>query len=255
MTTAIASAITPATRVIVITWVHSSTGVKTPVAAIADVVSKANAARSERDKIILCVDGVHGFGVENAAMKDLGCDFFIAGCHKWLFGPRGTGIVYARSSAWPRVRPIACPFDFAYVMAREYGGPIPPNDGRTMTPGGFRAFEHRWALREAFEFHLALGKASVEERIHELATQCKKGLAAMRHVTVHTPLDPSVSSGIVCFEVAGLEPNAVVERLLAAGVVASSSPYRPSYVRFTPGLTNTPEEIDRAVAAVAKLTS
>lgn len=253
MTAAIAGAITPETRAVVVTWVHSSTGVKTPVRAIADAIARVNAKRSERERILLCVDGVHGFGVENVSMSDLACDFFIAGCHKWIFGPRGTGIVFGRPAAWSRVRPIACPFDFRYVMAREYGGAVPKNDARTLTPGGFRAYEHRWALREAFDLHMALGKADVETRIHELALQCKKGLTGMSHVTLHTPLDGAISSGIVCFEVAGLEPSAVAKRLLEAKIVASTTPYRPSYARFTPGLTNTPEEIERALAAVRQL--
>lgn len=255
MVAAIAAAITPATRAVVVTWVHSSTGVKTPIRGIAEAVGRANASRNGRERILLCVDGVHGFGIENVSMNELGCDFFIAGCHKWLFGPRGTGIVWGRAEAWSRVRPTACPFHFPYVMSREYGGAVPKPDGRTMTPGGFRAFEHRWALREAFDFHLALGKADVQARIHELATHCKKGLASMRHVTLHTPLEANLSSGIVCFEIAGLEPDAVVERLLTAGIVASSTPYRPSYARFTPGLINTPEEIDRALATIRGLST
>jgi selenocysteine lyase/cysteine desulfurase len=68
MTDAIAREITPATRVVAITWVHSSTGVKTPVRAIADVVAKANQGRAAKDRAILVVDGVHGFGIEDVTM-------------------------------------------------------------------------------------------------------------------------------------------------------------------------------------------
>jgi selenocysteine lyase/cysteine desulfurase len=253
MTKAIESAITPATRVVAVTWVHSSSGVKIPVGAIAGVVAKANASRSPADKILLCVDGVHGFGVENVTMADLGCDLFMAGCHKWIFGPRGTAIVWGKEAAWEKLKPTACPFDFGYVIAREYGKPVPKASASTAAPGGFRAFEHRWALREAFDFHLAIGKNKVESRIHELATQAKKGLAAMKNVTLHTPMDPAISSGIICFEVAGLKPEEVVTKLAAKGVVASNSPYIPSYARLTPGITNTPEEIERALAAVRSI--
>jgi selenocysteine lyase/cysteine desulfurase len=253
MVRAIQEALTPATRAVAITWVHSSTGVKTPVRAIADAIAKANATRGPADKILLCVDGVHGFGIENASMSDLGCDFFMAGCHKWIFGPRGTGIVWGRRDAWQRLAPQACPFHLEYVMTREYGGAVPKPNGAIMTPGGFRAFEHRWALRAAFELHLGLGKANVESRIHELSTRCKAGLAAIPRVTVHTPRDTTLSSGIVCFEVQGREPDAVVARLLKAGIIASTTPYQPSYVRFSPALVNTPEEIDRAIAAVRAL--
>ena len=76
-----------------------------------------------------------------------------------------------------------------------------------MTPGGFHSFEHRWALGEAFEFHRAIGKAKVAARIHELNRQCKEGLAAMKHVTLHTPLSDECSAGIITFEVAGMKPG------------------------------------------------
>lgn len=253
MVQAIASAISPATRVIAVTWVHSSTGVKIPVRGMADAIAKINATRGPREQITFCVDGVHGFGVENVTMQDLGCDFFMAGCHKWIFGPRGTGIVWGRATAWKRLRLVACPFHFQYVMAREYGGNVPPIDGRIATPGGFRAFEHRWGLASAFDFHMFVGKKDVEARIHDLARQCKKGLASMRHVKLHTPTDDAVSSGIVCFEVAGMNEDQVVARLLSEGIVASTTPYRPSYARLTPGITNTPEEIERTLAAIRKL--
>jgi isopenicillin-N epimerase len=253
MTKAIEASITPATRAVVITYVHSSTGVKTPVRAIADVVAKANVSRSGKDRILLIVDGVHGFGIESTNLSELGCDFFMAGTHKWMFGPRGTGIVWGKKDAWERVRPLACPFHFEYIVAREWGGPTPAFNGNVLTPGGFRAFELRWALRDAFELHLGLGKKDVEARIHELASRTKAGLAALKHVTLHTPLDPKLSSGIVCFEVAGMKPDAVIHKLRESKIIGSTTPYRPSYARFTPGLTNTPEEIDRAVAAVAKL--
>jgi isopenicillin-N epimerase len=253
MTAALAGAISPATRVVAVTWVHSSTGVKTPVRAFADVVARANAARPATARILLCVDGVHGFGVESAGMPDLGCDVFVAGCHKWIFGPRGTGLVWARPDAWQRIRPVATPFHLGYVMAREYGGAVPRADGPTRSPGGFRAFEHRWALREAFELHMALGKGEVEARIHELALRLKTGLAASPQVTLHTPLEAGASAGIICFEVRGMKPDAVVARLKDARIVASTTPYQPSYARFSPGLTNTPGEIDRTIAAVRSL--
>jgi len=77
----LARAITPRTRVIAVTWVHSSTGVKTPLPLFAQVVAAANRGRAEPDRAILCVDGVHGFGVDDQTAASLGVDVFIAGCH------------------------------------------------------------------------------------------------------------------------------------------------------------------------------
>ena len=113
-----------------------------------------------------------------------------------------------------------------------------------MTPGGFHSFEHRWALGEAFAFHLGIGKAKVARRIHELNRQCKEGLAAMPNVVLHTPLADDLSAGMVCFDVNGLEPNGVVHRLGNKKILASKSPYRPACARVAPSLLNSPEEIE-----------
>jgi len=45
----------------------------------------------------------------------------------------------------------------------------------------------------------------------------------------------------------------VVRRLLDQRIVASASPYAPSYPRLAAGLMNTPEEIDSALRAVRGL--
>jgi selenocysteine lyase/cysteine desulfurase len=122
-----------------------------------------------------------------------------------------------------------------------------------MTPGGFHSFEHRWALPAAFDLHLSMGKARVQQRIHQLNTQTKEGLAKVKGVKLYTPMSPELSSGLVCFDVDGVPQVEVVERLHKQGIIASNTPYRQSYARFAPSLINNPEEIDRAVAAVAGL--
>jgi len=242
----------PRTRAVAVTWVHSSTGVKLPIRRMADALADVNKKRGDADRVLLCVDGVHGFGVEQESFADLGCDFFVAGCHKWIFGPRGTGLVWGRPDAWKGHQGIIPTFEWAAFklwMQGKTPESLPP--GPRVTPGGFQAFEHRWALAEAFRFHLALGKPRVAARIHELATRCKQGLAAIGgKVKLHTPLAEDLSSGITCFEIDGLVPDTIVERLLAKKIVASDSPYATSYARLTPGLLNTPEEVDRAVAEV-----
>jgi selenocysteine lyase/cysteine desulfurase len=254
MVAALTGAIRPETRVVAVTWVHSSTGVKTPVRAMGEAVAAMNARRAPADQILFCVDAVHGFGVEDATVADLACDLLAAGCHKWLFGPRGTGIVWANERAWQRLTPVIPPFHGAPYMAWMRGErPAGVPAGIMMTPGGFHSFEHRWALSEAFEFHMAIGKARIQARTHELNTQLKRGLAEMRHVRLHTPMDPALSSGIVCFDVDGMTPEQVVAALLEKRIVASATPYARSHARLTPSIYNDPGDIDAALAAVRAL--
>jgi selenocysteine lyase/cysteine desulfurase len=247
-------AVGPRTRAVAVTWVHSSTGVKLPIRRMADALAGLNRRRAAADRVLLCVDGVHGFAVESETVGELGCDFFVTGCHKWLFGPRGTGIVWGRADAWRGNAGLIPTFDWGAFEAWMRGQPpdgLPP--GPRTTPGGFQSFDHRWALPAAFRFHQQLGRARVTARIHELARRCKEGLAAVPGVTLRTPTAEALSAGLVCFEVAGKTPHAVVEHLGSRRIVASETPYATSYARFSPSLLNTPEEIDRAVAEVRAL--
>src|SRR5690606_14438198 len=113
-------------------------------------------------------------GIENEDISQLGCDFFMAGTHKWMFGPRGTGVIWGSDRGWRQCRPVIPSFSASYEtwmgVAPEGAAPV----GEHMTPGGFHAFEHRWSLPKAFELHLQLGKAKVQSRIHQLNTQTKE---------------------------------------------------------------------------------
>jgi isopenicillin-N epimerase len=237
----IVSALRPNTRLLAVTWVHSSTGVKIPLPAIVQAVAQANRGRDKDDRVLVGVDAVHALGVEAFRVDDLGCDFFIAGTHKWLFGPRGTGIVWGH----PRAHDAVTPTIPSFSRFDGWGG--------RMTPGGFHSFEHRWALAQAFELHNRLGKARVQERIYALSGALLKGLGQMRHVTLRTPRREGLHAGIVCFEVQGMNPAQVVMALRRRGIVGSTTPYAPSYARLTPALFNTPEEIERALRAVGDL--
>lgn len=248
---AVSKNITDKTRIVALTWVHSSTGVKIPVAKISEAIAKYNVSRDT--KILFCVDGVHGFGIENVSMPDLGCDFFAAGTHKWLFGPRGTGVIYGRKNSWSALRPTTPAF-----TANAYGswlGIIPQDQELTFTdlysPGGFHTFEYRWSLGTAFDWMMSIGKERVAKRTEELSTRLKNGLKSIPHVRLLTPIDPSLSAGINCFDVEGMAPEQVVTRLLEKhNIISSAAPYKRSCVRLTPSIVNNEEEVDKCLNAL-----
>jgi selenocysteine lyase/cysteine desulfurase len=154
---------------------------------------------------------------------------------------------------WRLLRPTIPHFGRASYEAWMKGAPPPPTTADMMTPGGFHSFEHRWALGEAFAFHQSIGKAKVAARIHELNRQCKEGLAAMKHVTLHTPRADEISAGIITFEVAGLAPKEVVKRLKDKKIIATTTPYVTSYARLAPGLLDSPADVDTALREVRAL--
>ncbi|NIE78207.1 aminotransferase class V-fold PLP-dependent enzyme [Pantoea sp. Ap-967] len=234
-------AIKPNTRVLGMTWVHSSSGVKLPVGEIGELVRRHNRERSEAERIIYVVDGVHGFGVENARFSDFNCDYFIAGTHKWMFGPRGTGIICAASTGMEHLTPTVATF------SRD------EDFGTIMTPGGYHAFEYRWAAGEAFKLHLALGKADVQQRIHQLNTLLKDRLCEHRQIQLVTPRSERYSAGFTFFRIKDRDPDAVSAHLTANKVMCDAV-YRDvgPVIRLAPSLLNDEQQIDRAMALITQ---
>lgn len=247
---ALLKGIGPKTRVVGLTWVHSSSGIRLPIREIAAALHARPGP-----PLLLVVDGVHGLGSTDETVATMGCDYFCAGTHKWMFAPRGTGLVWANAENWARLRPLVPSFtDFDQYLAWERQEPLAsPTNADRMTPGGFHAYEHQWATAAAFRMHRQMGRDRVAARIRELNDQCKAGLAANPKVKLHTPMSGELSAGLVAFDVEGLAPAEVVKQLLVRNIIASTSPYVVTCARLAPSLVNTGEEVERAVRAVREI--
>jgi selenocysteine lyase/cysteine desulfurase len=249
-------AITPKTRAVGVTWVHSCTGVKLPITPVAEAVARANRGRAPADRCLLIVDGTHGFGNQDVDVAKLGADFFVSSTHKWLFGPRGTGFLWGRSDVWPELRPTVPTFD---PEAREPWGawmdrqPLPPTQAKFVSPGGFLAYENVLGVKAAVDLHRSIGRANIAARVRELNSAFRDGVSAITGVTLHTPRDPDVSGGLSCFEVRGLKPEEVAEKLSEKKIRTSSSPYKVSYARVGAGIMNFPEEIETTLREIRVL--
>ncbi len=246
MIDAIKGAITDRTKVLALTWVHSVSGVKLPIRKLADALGNT--------RPLLVVDGVHALGVEPDTIEIEFCDVFVAGTHKWLGGPRGTGLIWS-IKGWDRMNPVIPSFGFEPYIAWMEGGSVDPidveNAGVLFTPGGYHSFEHRWALADAFEWQSGLGRDQVAARIHGLAKRLKDGIAD--HVRLVTPRDAEVSSGLVCFDVDGMQPEDAVERLAGSRIRATVTPYADTHVRLGTSLHVDERDVDAAVAAIKAL--
>ena len=180
---------------------------------------------------------------------------FVAGTHKWLGGPRGTGLIWS-IKGWDRMNPVIPSFGFEPYIAWMEGGSVDPidveNPGALFTPGGYHSFEHRWALADAFAWQSGLGRDKVAARIHGLAKRLKDGIAD--HVRLVTPRSPEVSSGLVCFDVDGMQPEDAVDAPRGA---ARSGPRsrrtRTRHVRLGTSLHVDERDVDAAVGAIKAL--
>src|SRR3954454_8728958 len=90
--------ITDRTRLILISHMINITGQITPVKAVCDM------ARARGVETI--VDGAHSFAQFYFKQSDLGCDYFGTSLHKWLYAPKGTGMLYVRRDKIEKLWPL-----------------------------------------------------------------------------------------------------------------------------------------------------
>jgi len=90
--------ITDRTRLILISHQINITGQITPVKTVCDMAR----ARS----IETIVDGAHSFAQFAFKQSDLGCDYFGTSLHKWLYAPKGTGMLYVRRDKIEKLWPL-----------------------------------------------------------------------------------------------------------------------------------------------------
>lgn len=254
MVNRLVAAIQPQTRVIGVTWVHSGTGVVLPIQAVSAALAEINHNRDKNNQILLVVDGVHGFGILDEDIARQGSDFFSAGTHKWILGPRGTGIVWGRKESWKLIGPTI-PSLMARepnVAWREERQPVEPVQAAWISPGGFFAYEHQWAVAETFQFHESIGRTRIANRILDLNGWLIEGLSKMKHVKVWTPSRRDLHAGFVCFEVNQIRPTDVASRLRSQGIIAGP-PYPQTCMRFSAGIVNNEADIERALTAIRSM--
>src|SRR5215475_5138366 len=98
ITNAFARGITPKTKLILISHQINLTGQITPVKAVCEM------ARAKGIETI--VDGAHSFAQFDFKQKDLGCDYFGTSLHKWLYSPKGSGLLYVKRDKIEKIWPL-----------------------------------------------------------------------------------------------------------------------------------------------------
>jgi selenocysteine lyase/cysteine desulfurase len=234
----IEKALTPRTRVIAITHLTSTTGIRFPVKPIAEL--------ARRRDIFLHVDGAQSFGASDVNLRDLGCDSFTASAHKWPMGPLEAGVLFVRSERigqlWPAI--VSAGWSTELKGARKFEAVGQQDDPRVA------------ALEAAVDLLNLIGIRKVEARVQALARHAKRALASLTNVELKTNLEPELSGGVIKFLLKDV-PTAKAYDLLWKRhrlAIAMTPSGVSEGLRFSPHIYNSFEEIDRAVAAVRELT-
>lgn len=245
---ALEAAISPATRLIAITYIPSTAGNVLPVAAIGAIARKHS--------ILYLVDGCQAAGQVPIDVKEIQCDFLSATGRKYLRGPRGTGFVYVRNEVRDQLRVFFLD-DHSTGTVTETDFELRPDARR------FELFEKSRALLlglgKAIDYALEIGVDRIWQRIQYLAGLMRRRLEEIPGVTVHDRGD--ALCGIVTFSVAGKDTTQVKQELaerkinVSIGRAGSTLLYMNkkhlvSVLRASVHYYNTEEEIDLLCAAL-----
>jgi selenocysteine lyase/cysteine desulfurase len=225
----IAAAIRPETRVISVSHVLFSTGLRMPVTEICAL------ARSRG--LLSVIDGAQAVGAIPVDVGAIGCHAYAASGHKWLMGPKGTGLLYVSPDAAGRIEPIEWELGRGYVSESVGFGPEPLVAG----------------LGAAAEAVRATGIAEVERRILALRNHAWRAFSALPNVRMASPPPGPLASGLVTIRLpAAVEARPFLRRLRERhNVVGRAIPGEPfNGLRFSPHIFNNMAEIDAAAAGL-----
>lgn len=229
-------AMTRRTRVVSISHVNFTNGLVMPVAEIV--------ALCRRSGVIVVVDGAHPPGLVPVDIAALDPDFYASSPHKWLLAAQGTGFLYIREEWRTRLWPTLASGDWDDVKL------------------GAQRFNHLGTFDEsrlagllaALAFHETIGDARVHARIRELSRRLADGLADMRGVRLVSPRDEAMVAGMVSFALERL-PSLELQKRLAERANARTrviGEYDYGWMRLSPHIYNSPDEIDRLLALIGE---
>ena len=233
------------TKVLAISQITCTNGLKFPAEEIAEICR----AR----KIFYVLDGAQVLGMIPVDFQKLGCDFYTSSGHKWLLGPKGTGLLYVRNEMKDFWRPtqIGAYSEREYILEN-----LKLDIGRTArsVEYGTRNTPMILGIGAALDFLDAIGMERVAERGFALASYLKEKLRSINNVQVITPMEPDSSSSIVSFRILDKEKNhgeltgqfkqEYNIRLRPVGE------YGLNAIRASLHIYNNFEQVDRLIAAV-----
>ena len=230
-------AVTPRTKLILVSHQINLTGQINPVKKVCQM------ARARGIETI--VDGAHSFAQFAFKRDDLECDYFGTSLHKWLYAPKGTGMLYVKKDKIPKV--------WALMASEDKNR----GDIRKFEEIGTHSAAMRLAIGEAILFHNAIGAKRKEERLRYLSRYWMNNLKDIPKVGFNTSFDPLQSCAIANFKIDGVDPVALGGYLMAKHKIFTTPIVHDEFtgIRITPNVYTTLWELDRfsnVVADVAK---
>jgi selenocysteine lyase/cysteine desulfurase len=234
--------ITKRTRLISVPHATTTTGQILPI--------KALSALAKGKGIWLFVDGAQTAGMFPFNLHELGCDAYATSGHKWMLGPKETGLLYVRKEMLDVIQPK--------IVGAYSAGEFDLAKGTLDFVPSAQRYEYgtvsiplRFGLGAAINFLQKIGMENVWKRDQSLSTRLFMGLKSIPYVSVLSPESSAERSALVTFKhekvpFGDLQHHLDTYKLRTRGVGEGGV----NALRISTHLYNTPDEVDRTLEAV-----
>ena len=232
-----ASAITPKTKVILVSHMINISGHILPIRKICDM------AHSKGVQVI--VDGAHAFAHVKFRIDELNCDYYAAALHKWLSTPLGAGMLYVKKNNAKNLWPLLADGekDLNKITRLNHIGTHPVHTDLT--------------INDSIDYFEMIGAERKEARMRFLQNYWTSKVRNNPKILINTPADPARSCGIANVGVEGITPADLATRLMKEFKIFTVAIDYANIrgCRITPNLYTTTAELDIFVNALNKLSN
>ena len=186
-------AITKRTKIISICHGVNTNGMVLPIKAISEM--------AHQHGVLVAVDGAQTMGMFNINLNELGCDFYTASAHKWMFAPKGVGIFYAKKGSQHYLKPL--------MVARGYKD----KSIRRLENYNTRNLPEVLGIGAAVEYHNLIGSDKIHNRSYDLKTYFRNAVEQNPKLKLKTPAHDALSCAIQVVEVVGKDVKDVKDQL------------------------------------------
>jgi cysteine desulfurase family protein len=252
---AIEAAVTPRTRLVVMTHASNVLGTIQPVAEIGKIVRS-------RDLLFL-VDAAQTAGVVPIDVQAMCIDLLAFPGHKALFGPTGTGALYVGPRAEGLIRPWR-----EGGTGGDSSSPTQPRELPYYLEGGTPNVLGIAGLIAGLDFVEERGPEHLREHEVSLCERVYHALQDLPGFQVFGPADPSQRVGTLSFRHESIPPGelgAILDQSFdiavrpglhcAPYIHKAIGTYPEGTVRISPGPFTTQEQIDRLISALREITA
>jgi cysteine desulfurase / selenocysteine lyase len=233
------------TRMISLSWVGYASGFRIDIENLV--------VQAHRRGVLVFLDAIQGLGIYPLDLEKTPVDFLAADGHKWLLGPEGAGVAMIAKRHLNKLRCLNVGWG-SVKNSFNYAKPaLDLRDSAARFEAGSANMMGATALSASLQIILdirnELGQDAISDRICDLAVSLDQQLSASGAVT-RFPSAAQHRSGIVTFEIPGLEPAAIRKEAMRQKVVLSC---RDGGVRAAIHAYNNQDDLDRLVEVVRSM--